>query len=32
VSEYRERYLGTGEDLVALASDFLNSADGNGAD
>jgi len=27
VSEYRERYLGTGENLVALASDFLNSAD-----
>ncbi len=28
VNEYRERYLGSGEDLVALASDFLNSADG----
>lgn len=27
VSEYRERYLGSGEDLVALASDFLNNAD-----
>ena len=25
VSEYRERYLSSGEDLVALASDFLNS-------
>lgn len=25
VSEYRERYLRSGEDLVALASDFLNS-------
>ncbi|NLT72482.1 MAG: hypothetical protein GXX91_17550 [Verrucomicrobiaceae bacterium] len=31
VSEYRDRYLGTGEDLIALASDYLNSADGSGA-
>lgn len=30
VGEYRERYLGSGEDLVALASDFLNSADSSG--
>jgi hypothetical protein len=27
VGEYRERYLGSGENLVELASDFLNSAD-----
>lgn len=27
VGEYRDRYLGSGENLVALASDFLNSAD-----
>lgn len=27
VGEYRERYLHSGEDLIALASDFLNSAD-----
>jgi hypothetical protein len=27
VGEYRQRYLSTGEDLVALASDFLNSAE-----
>lgn len=27
VGEYRDRYLGTGENLVALASDFLNSAE-----
>jgi hypothetical protein len=32
VSEYRDRYLSTGEDLIALASDFLNSSDGTGAD
>lgn len=31
VSEYRDRYLATGEDLIALASDFLNSSDGNGS-
>lgn len=27
VGEYRQRYLSSGEDLVALASDFLNSAE-----
>lgn len=27
VGEYRDRYLGSGENLVALANDFLNSAD-----
>lgn len=27
VSEYRQRYLTTGEDLVALANDFLSSAE-----
>jgi len=27
VGEYRERYLSSGENLVELASDFLNSAD-----
>jgi hypothetical protein len=32
VSEYRDRYLSTGEDLIALASDFLNSSDGLSAD
>ncbi|MDP4792967.1 MAG: hypothetical protein NWR99_13910 [Verrucomicrobiales bacterium] len=32
VSEYRDRYLSIGEDLIALASDFLNSPDGTGAD
>ncbi len=31
VGEYRQRYLGSGEDLVALASDFLNSADSSGS-
>lgn len=30
VSEYRQRYLGTGEDLVALASDYLTSSEGSG--
>lgn len=28
VTEYRERYLSTGEDLIALASDYLNTPDG----
>lgn len=32
VSEYRDRYLSTGEDLIALASDFLNSSDGLSSD
>ncbi len=32
VSEYRDRYLGTGEDLIALASDYLNSSDGSGSE
>ncbi len=27
IGEYRERYLHTGENLIALASDYLNSAD-----
>jgi hypothetical protein len=27
VVEYRERYLSSGEDLIALASDYLNSSD-----
>lgn len=29
VTEYRQRYLSTGEDLVALANDFLSSAEGS---
>jgi hypothetical protein len=29
VSEYRQRYLSTGEDLVALASGFLSGAEGS---
>ncbi len=32
VGEYRQRYLGSGEDLVALASDFLNSPDSSGGE
>lgn len=28
ITEYRERYLSAGEDLIALASDFLNTPDG----
>ncbi len=32
VGEYRDRYLSTGEDLVALASDFLNSAEAGSGD
>jgi hypothetical protein len=33
VGEYRQRYLSSGEDLVALASDFLNGSEStNGAD
>jgi hypothetical protein len=29
VSEYRQRYLSSGEDLIALANDFLSVADGS---
>lgn len=32
IGEYRERYLDSGENLIALASDYLNSADSQGAD
>ena len=32
VTEYRQRYLSSGEDLVALASDYLTTSEGSGED